>query len=318
MNYEPVSHTMTDRPLVRLPSGRDVSVAVHRYDGGDGPVVYVQAAQHGIELNGPAALRRLHGSLSSASVAGTVVVVPVVNPLALDHRSYMTPAEYDAIHPNLNRVWPGDPHGTLQERLAANVWAIASEADAMIDLHTGTPETLPHVRHVAGREAARELAEAFGTEFILTDTRPETEAESTKTSIRKAAAGVGIPALTAELSNSRQISIDSVQSGVDGVRNVLRALSVLEERPAPPPTQTVLERGGGSVTVGESGLFEPQPDVSVGGTITAGESLGSVHSPSTFERLETVTAPDDGVVYSLTDGGIVIAGERVAGIGTRA
>ena len=317
MSYEPVSHTTTDRPLVRLPSGRDVSVTVHRYDGGAGPVAYVQATQHGIELNGPATLRRLHGVLSSASIAGTVVVAPVVNPLALDHRSYMTPAEYDAINPNLNRVWPGDPDGTLQERLAANVWAMASEADAVIDLHTGTPETLAHVRHVTGREAARDLAEAFGTEFILADTMPEPGAEEKNQTIRKAAASADIPAITAELSNSGQVSRNSVQSGLEGIRNVLRTLSVLEGRPTPPPTQTVLERGG-PVTVVESGLFEPRPDVSVGEAVGSGESLGSVYSPSTFERLETVTAADSGVVYSLSNGGIVIAGERVAGIGTPA
>ena len=54
MSHERVTHTTTERTLGRLPSGADVAVTVHRYEGGDGPTVYVQAAQHGIELNGPA------------------------------------------------------------------------------------------------------------------------------------------------------------------------------------------------------------------------------------------------------------------------
>lgn len=316
MNYEPVRHTVTDRPLVRLPSGRDVSVAVHKYDGGGGPIVYIQATQHGIELNGSATLRRLHGVLSAASIAGTVVVVPVANPLAFDHRSYMTPAEYDAVNPNLNRVWPGDSEGTLQERLAAGVWELASEADAVIDLHTGTPETLEHVRHSAGREDAQDLAEAFGTKYIVTDKIAETDDEPYKQTIRKAAEEVDIPAITAELSNSRQLSHESIDSGLDGIRNVLRITSVLDGRPTSPPARTVLERGD-PVRATESGLFEPRPELTVGETVAEGDPLGCVYSPSTFERLETVTAGGGGVVYSLACGCAVIAGERVAGIGAR-
>ncbi len=318
MNYEPITHTMCDRPLVRLPSGRDVSVPVHRYDGGDGPTVYIQAAQHGIELNGSATLRRLHGALSGGSIAGTVVVVPVVNPLAFDHRSYMMPAEYDAINSNLNRVWPGDSGGTLQERLAAAVWDVVSAADAAIDLHTGTPETLEHVRHFVGHGDARAFAEAFGTEYIITDSFVETDGDASKGTFRAAAAEADIPAITVELSNSRYVSDSSVQAGLDGIRNVLRTASVLEGRPAPPPAQTVLEREGGSVTATESGLFEPRREIAVGDPITEGEPIGSIHSPSTFERLETVTAPAGGVVYSLARGSVVVAGERVSGIGAPA
>ena len=79
MSHERVTHTATERTLGRLPSGADVAVTVHRYEGGDGPTVYVQAAQHGIELNGPATLRRLHEALLDAELAGTVLTVPLAN-----------------------------------------------------------------------------------------------------------------------------------------------------------------------------------------------------------------------------------------------
>jgi predicted deacylase len=366
MEYEPATHTATDRHLGGLPSGRTVSVTVHRYRGGAGPTVYVQAAQHGIELNGPAALRRVHEALVGADLAGTVVAVPVTNPLAFDHRSYMLPATLDARNPNLNRVWPGDPEGSLQERMAARLWPLATEADAVLDLHTGTADMLEHVRFGADDPAARDLARVFGTAYLLADvdTREEADdggdggdeqpddggdrppddgadappgdapdsaadggedgpddeppvapsSDGFSGKFRRAAARAGIPAVTAELANSRQVTHDAIRTGVDGVRNVLRALDVRPGDPEPAPDQQVLRTTPEYTLTSASGLFELRPSLGVGDRVAAGEELGAVYCPASFERLETVTAEDGGVAYSLAREAVVVAGERVAAV----
>jgi len=310
MDYEEVSHSECTRRLGRLPSGTDVAVTVHRYDGGAGPTVYVQAAQHGIELNGPAALRRFHSRLVDAELAGTVIVVPLVNPLAFDHRSYITPAEYDAVNPNLNRVWPGDESGSLQERLAANLWELVTGADAVVDLHTGSADMLEHVRFRAGRTAARRLSEAFGTEYTLTDC-PEADDETATKTFRAAATRVGIPAITAELGNSRTVAPEAVTNGVDGLFDVLRAVDALQAPLTQSPDQTRLSDAPEMTVAAASGLFEPHPGIQVGDHIEANEELGAVYDPSTFERQQTVTAADTGVAYSVTRESVVVAGERL-------
>ena len=312
MHYEEVSHRATDRTLGRLPSGDDVDVTVHRYTGGAGPTVYVQAAQHGIELNGPAALRRLHGRLLDAHIAGRVIVVPVVNSLAFDQRSYMTPPEYDVLNPNLNRVWPGDDDGSLQERLAAALWTLVAETDAVIDLHTGTPDMLEHVRFSTDRPAARRLAAAFGTEYLLTDD-PENEGTASGT-FRAAAAREGIPAISAELGNSRQIAPAAVTLGVKGMLDVLREVDVLDTPPTASPDQTHLRDDPDDTHATASGLFELRTGLRVGDEIDAGEQLGTVYDPSTFERRQTVTAADGGVAYSMSRESVVVAGERLVSV----
>ena len=315
MDHTPVTHTATDRTLGHFPSGRDVSVTVHRYEGGPGPTVFVQAAQHGIELNGPAALRRLHARLVDAEIAGTVVAVPVANPLAFDHRSYLTPEAYDAFNSNFNRIWPGDGDGSFQERLVANIWPLVEAADAAIDLHTGMPEMLEHVRFGADDDDARAIAEAFGTEFLLADTDP-VGGDDFAGKFRLAAAGAGVPAITAELSNSRTVQRSAAKAGVEGVWNVLRELDVSAEQPAATPEQRFLSDDAPRVIAGSSGLFELRPDLDVGSEVVAGEELGDVFDPSSFERLETVVASADGVIYSAARGGVVVTGERIVSIAT--
>ncbi|MGB9933677.1 succinylglutamate desuccinylase/aspartoacylase family protein [Haloarcula amylolytica] len=314
MAYTSVTHTTTDRRLGRLPSGRDVSVTVHRYVGGPGPTVYIQAAQHGIELNGPAALRRLHDHLADAAIAGTVIVVPVVNQLAFDHRSYMTPGEYDVMNPNLNRVWPGDSSGSLQEQFAARLWELVKDADAAVDLHTGTADMLEHVRCRAGDSAAERLAEAFGTSYRLTDGHGDTDDNGSGGTFRAAASAAGIPVITAELSNSRRVAQDAVAAGVDGILNLLRERAVLPTEPEPQAAQTVLRNDAEAVTASGSGLFESRPDIAVGDTVDAEERLGTIYEPSSFEQQQVVSATERGVLFSLARESVVVKGERLAGI----
>jgi predicted deacylase len=309
------THTATDYRVGRLPSG-PVEVTVHRYDGDPGPTVHVQAAQHGIELNGPAALRRLHERLLTADLAGTVVVVPVANPLALDHRTYLTPQAYDARHPNLNRAWPGDPSGSLGQRVAARLWELVETADAVVDLHTGTPDMLEHARYLAGDDDARRLATAFGTDHVLADEDRADAGDADGSTLRAAAASVGTPAVTAELGNSRSVDRAAAETGAKGVRSVLRSIDVLDGSVPDRPAPTLLRGTAEHTRAQESGLFELAPNIDVGEAVETGEALGTIYCPTSFEVRQSVTATEGGVAYSLTRGGLVMAGERLAGVAT--
>ncbi|ERG96816.1 succinylglutamate desuccinylase/aspartoacylase family protein [Haloquadratum walsbyi] len=354
MGVEPARHKVTTRQLGQTPA-RDVSVTVHRYCGGDGPTVYVQAAQHGIELNGPAALRRLHDRLCDMKLAGTVIVVPVMNPLAFDTRSYATPDEYDSQYPNVNRVWPGADDGSFQQRIVAELWPLAVDADAAIDLHTGTPSMLEHVRVVENDDEATALATAFGTNYRLIGDGPISNestgegspklANEDNTSdaddnihttqngesggypqsvetFRVAMTRANVPTITVELGNSRTIDRSVAERGAIGVcrvlehRGMLTASGVLADQLPEPPTQRQLNDDIPVSVTPASGLFEPAANCTVGSEVTDGQRLGVVYDPTTFKEQATITAPESGVIYSLSHGGTVFAGERVASVAT--
>ncbi|MFB6183054.1 MAG: succinylglutamate desuccinylase/aspartoacylase family protein [Haloarculaceae archaeon] len=320
MERTPVAHTTREVTLARLPSGREITTRVHEYVGADaGPTVYLQAAQHGIELNGPAVLRRLHDRLREADLAGTVRSVPVANPIAFDHRSYMAPAELDVMNSNMNRVWPGNDDGTLQERMVARLWEFVADADAVVDLHTGMADTLEHVVFMSGNDLSKELADVFGIEVLMAeeiddDDDSEWTERDFHAKLRNTATRAGIPAITPELSNSRRITHDAVECGVDGVVNVLRDLDALAGAPDADGTHDVLRNHIGRVDVRHSGLFEPDADVTVGDSVRAGDHLGVIYDPATFETLQEPTVDRDGVLYSLRRESTCIAGESIASV----
>ena len=326
--------------LARLPSGVPIRTTVHAYgegrlvDGDDGPeldvpddggpVVYAQAAQHGREVNGTAVLRRLHERLTEGdaeTLDGTLVAVPVADPLTFDRVSYTTPEPLDAVHSNMNRCWPGDDEGTLHERMAARLWSFASEADAVVDLHTGSPSMLTHTVYMHDDAACRALAEAFGTDLLLAEAAgDEADTEWSERNFagkfRVAATREGIPTITPELAHSREIVADAVDVGVDGMIEVLRHEGLLAGDPHP-WDGTIARNHLGRVNATESGLFTPERDLSIGDTVREDERLGTVHDPTTFDMLQVAVADRDGIVYSIARESTVTAGSTLVGVAER-
>ena len=110
-----------------------------------GKTVLITAGVHAGEYVGIQAAIELSRKLKIEKVAGTVILVKVVNRPAFEKRKGSMGLTDEK---NLNRVFPGRPDGTEMERLA---WAVSRElqtvADYYIDLHSGDDyETLtPYV-----------------------------------------------------------------------------------------------------------------------------------------------------------------------------
>ena len=342
-------HTSRTLTLARLPSGVPIRTTVHAYgegelvDGDDGPeldapeegpVVYAQAAQHGREVNGTAVLRRLHerlvgdvsetgaeGEPTAADLDGTLVTVPVADPLTFDRVSYTTPESLDSRQPNMNRCWPGDSEGSLHERMAARLWAFAGAADAIVDLHTGSPSMATHTVYMRGDDACRGLAEAFGTDLLLAeaagdDADTEWDERGFAGKLRVAATREGIPTVTPELAHSKEIVPAAVEAGVSGMVGALRHEGLLDGEPD--AWDGVVARNHlGRVIADDSGLFVPESDLAVGDRVAEGERVGEVFDPTTFETLQVARADREGIAYSVAREATVTAGATLVGVAER-
>ncbi|ELZ12727.1 succinylglutamate desuccinylase/aspartoacylase [Halovivax asiaticus JCM 14624] len=313
------THTAARISLATLPSGVEVATTIHTYDGAtDGPTLYVQAAQHGREVNGTAVLRRFHDRVPRNGLAGRIVAVPVANPLTFDRVSYTTPEIIDSVNPNMNRVWPGDDEGSLHQRMAATLWEYVETADAVVDLHTGSPDMYPHVVYLDGSDRSRALANAFGTDLLLgeeagEDATDEWHRRGFAGKLRVVADREGIPSITPELAHNREIVDDVVEAGVDGLLDVCRHLGMLDGS-VPARDQTVARNHLGQVTASASGLFRPKETLELGDSIPAGAAIGTVYDPTTYETLQNVATDRAGILYALTREATVTAGDKLASV----
>ncbi|MDR5672482.1 putative deacylase [Halalkaliarchaeum sp. AArc-CO] len=313
-------HTAETLTLARLPSGVPLSTTIHTYGDGE-PVVYVQAAQHGREVNGTEVLRRLHGTLLEADLDGTVVAVPIADPLTFDRVAYVTPEPIDPVNSNMNRVWPGDPEGTVHERMADRLWEYAGRADYAVDLHTGSPDTLIHTVYYEGEPSCRRLAEAFGTDLLLAepagdDADTEWDQRSFAGKFRVAATREGIPTITPELAHNRQLVEPAIEAGVDGILEVLREVGILTGEPQP-WDGTVARNHLGRIRATDSGLFRPADVATLGREVSPGDRLGTLYHPTTYEELQAVKADREGILYSVTREPTVTAGSSLVGVAER-
>ena len=108
-------------PVSTLSDYTPVTLSAHVIHGRkDGPSVFVSAGIHGDEVIGVEIVRRLLRTGTLKNVAGTLIVVPIVNTFGFLNHSRYLPDRRD-----LNRCFPGSPHGSLGSRLAQELWLTA-------------------------------------------------------------------------------------------------------------------------------------------------------------------------------------------------
>ncbi|WP_129114414.1 succinylglutamate desuccinylase/aspartoacylase family protein [Halegenticoccus tardaugens] len=272
----------------------------------EGKTLYVQAASDGDELNGVGVVRRVVPRLDPTEVAGTVLVVGIVNYHAFQVAEHRNPVD----DTKMNRTYPGDENGTSSERIAAATFDVATRADLVLDLHQGsTSRMINEVRVRCGRRhrlhrECLELAKTFGCGYVLDQKGPEGQ-------LARVGPDQGIPTIDPELGGCVGWDDESIRLGVRGVFNVLRRYGFLDgdvER-----ERQTRAKGFDQYGSPTGGLVDFRKDL--GDSVRAGETLFEV--TDVFGRLKgRVTADNDGVFWRTRRLPQVATGEYVCSVGT--
>jgi predicted deacylase len=285
-----------------------------------GPCLYIQVAQHGSEVQGLDAIRRLLLDLDEGEMAGTLIYC-LPNPLAFRESARAT--MFDPVPGGMNRIWPGSPDGSPSERMAHAVWTeLVSRSDEVVDLHTGgrrcpvwvfyeadgVSEEVP--RETAERSA--ELARLFGAPLLYLETEPY----GGRRTLRACCVDAGKPAIVPELGGASYFEEEVGVLVVRGLRNIMVDMGMMGGEIELPAEQTVLrwtaDRRGAGVFASRGGVFLPSVDL--GDLVVEGQEVGVVYSPRTFEVLERLVAPQDGYVFSVRENPVVNVGTRVMAV----
>lgn len=232
-------------PVGQWRGGLEASIPLMVMHGADeGPKLWVDACIHGNEVLGIEVIRRvLREQVKAEDLHGTIVAAPVVNPFAFYTGRRGTLLVYDLMDvTDVHGCFPGDPNGTINDRLAHRVLTQMLKCDYVINLHQNADPAVPFAgvatcedRRVLDASVA--MAEAFGlplTEMRVAQARP-TSPVSPLGWPTLATQTAGKPTFIVELPPTGHIYEPSVRLGVLGLLNVLRHLDMLDGEVQPLP-----------------------------------------------------------------------------------
>jgi predicted deacylase len=289
-------------------------VPVIELTGSGGPRLTVLAGVHGCEYAPMAAVRQWTRALAGRELRGSVRAVPVLNLPAFRARSpFVVPDDGK----NLNRCFPGDPSGTVADRLAhAAFTQLIEGSDALVDAHAGDMvEALePFALYDAGgsEDRARELATAYGLGYVIRQEPGPDRAVGGTTST--AAAEIGIPAIIAEAGGCGLVEPAAVAAHVRGLDRVLALLGMTSD---PVPDGEAPVRLGRFLWLRAASEGWWEPAVRPGERVAAGQVLGTVSSLDGAQVLQSVTAPAPGVPMFITSSPAVAANGLLLGLGAQ-
>jgi predicted deacylase len=266
-------------PVGTLASGYNLSISVLAINGATaGPRVGISAMIHGDEIEGLLIIRELWRTIDPQVLAGSLWLMPVANPLAMEAVSRNTPIDML----DMNRQFPGAADGWLSEQQAHAITSgFIAQVDCLIDIHAGG--TFPWVDYcyVLNDEA---FSRAFLSPLLY---RPATMYQGTTASVALAR---NIPITVVEIGGGYQHQDEHIRNGVRGVMNMLRQAGALAGE---------IERRGRQLLLHEikvmrprhGGLCVPRTPLAPATWLDGDHALADIVSPHTFETLETMTTP---------------------------
>ena len=271
-----------------------------------GKRLYMQAVSDGDELNGLGVIRRVVPQLDPTELAGSVLVVGVVNYYGFQVGEHRNPID----DRKLNRTFPGDETGSSSERITAAVFEAAKTADLILDLHQGsTSRMIDEVRVRCGRRHSTHseclrLAKVFDCGYVLDQKGPDGQ-------LARVAPDEGIPTIDPELGGAVGFGESSIQQGVDGVFNVLREYGFLDgESTLNRQTRAKRFDQYGSPV---GGIVDYKADL--GARVSTGQTLFDV-TDSFGQVKASVSADNNGIFWRSRRLPQVASGEYVCSVGT--
>ncbi len=202
-----------------------------------GKVLALVAGVHGYEYPPILALYRLKQKIDPAKLSGTLILVHIANLQSFQKRIiYYNPNDWK----NLNRVFPGDPEGTISQRIAHVLKReVIESCDFLIDMHCGdgNEALIPYTYWMISGDRiqdniSKEMALSFGIKHIIID-KSRTRDLSDSKYLGNTAVLLSKPAITTESGYLGHTDEESIVRNIKGVLNVMKLFRMIEGKPDP-------------------------------------------------------------------------------------
>lgn len=274
----------------------------------------IVSGTHGDELEGQYVIYKIAEMVRKhpECLNGTIDIYPALNPLGIDSIQRGVPA-FDL---DMNRIFPGNPRGSMVEKVAHDIYTDLQGADMVIDIHSSNMflRELPQVR--ISEQTAEKLvpyAKLLNVDMIWVH-QAATVLEST---LAHSLNSTGTPVLVAEMGVGMRINHSLCDQLFNGIVNLMHSMGVWTE----PVDQSLIHEPivsqGDSVdflNATTSGIFVTEAHNGLTSIVEEDQSIGQIISPLTGDVLQEVRAPHRGILFTIRAYPVIYEGSLLARI----
>lgn len=280
-------------------------------NGTSGRRICIVTGTHGDELEGQYVAIRLNELLNNNldKLNGEVDIYPALNPLGIDSISRGIP-NFDI---DMNRIFPGSLSGSMTEVAAHYIVEDLAGADVVIDIHASNIFLfeIPQVRICVNlKDTLVPLARLINMDFIWV----HDAATVLETTLAHSLNTVGTKTLVVEMGVGMRVTHEYGDRLVDGIKNLMASLGMWSGDVPATVSEPALSEGDNVSFINSeaSGVFIS--DTHNNRMVKKGECIGAVYNSLTGEVLQKVTAPDEGLMFTLRAYPVVYEGSLLARI----
>lgn len=280
-------------------------------NGNSGRRICIVTGTHGDELEGQYVAIRLNELLNKNldKLNGEVDIYPALNPLGIDSITRGIP-NFDI---DMNRIFPGSLSGSMTEVAAHYIVEDLAGADVVIDIHASNIFLfeIPQVRICVNlKDTLVPLARLINMDFIWV----HDAATVLETTLAHSLNTVGTKTLVVEMGVGMRVTHEYGDRLVDGIKNLMASLGMWSGDVPATVSEPALSEGDNVSFINSeaSGVFIT--DTHNNRIVKKGECIGAVYNSLTGEVLQKVTAPDEGLMFTLRAYPVVYEGSLLARI----
>ncbi len=272
------------------------------------PRLSIVTGIHGDELEGQYICYEVQRRIQEERhhLKGIVDIYPAMNPLGIDSITRGIPA-FDL---DMNRLFPGNTSGNMTEYLAAEIIRDVEGSDCVLDIHASNIylTEIPQIRiNELHEDRLVPLASETNVDFIWVH-GANTVLEST---FAYSLNSIGTPVLVVEMGVGMRITRSYGDQLVDGIFHLMEKMGIWSGE-TKTPRKAILSRNPEDVSylnAKVSGIFIPSVKHWV--ELQKGELIGKIVDPLAGTVLDEVTAPIDGILFTIRDYPVVGEGSLV-------
>lgn len=274
--------------------------------------ICIVTGTHGDELEGQYVCVRLNQIMQEniEKLNGTLEIYPALNPLGIDSITRGIP-NFDL---DMNRMFPGNPDGTMAETVVYQILQDLKGADMVIDIHSSNIflREIPQVRiNINTAEKLIPYARLLNIDFIWVH-EAATVLEAT---LAHSLNSLDTPTLVVEMGVGMRINHKLGNRLVTGILNLMHEMGMwsenMDEYLLSKPTLSVADEVS-FINAEASGVFLTEVKNNI--IVDEGEEIGNIANPLTGEILQHVTAPTHGLLFTIRAYPVVYKGSLLARI----